>query len=429
MTSLFIYMNGYEVGEYMQHNSGAQEFRYCNSWYEHKNAIPLSLSLPLTDKIHKGDIVYNYFDNLLPDSLDIRSRIQTQFGAKTNQPFDLLTTIGRDCVGAIQLLSERTEIDVKKIEGTVLSDNEISNELKNYKALPLGMSKDFDFRISIAGAQEKTALLWHNNKWQRPVGTTPTTHILKLPIGKIDHAGIDLTDSVENEWLCLEILRAFGLPVPKTSIQQFEESKVLVVERFDRELAKDGSWIIRHPQEDMCQANGIASALKYESDGGPGIADIMKLLNASTQPENDRKQFMKSVFIYWLLGAIDGHAKNFSIFLKQGGRFELTPIYDVISAYPIAEKRQLEYQKINMAMALNGKNKHYAWNEIMPRHWFSESRKIGFPESEMQTIIDNTLNAINSVIDNVTSQLPDGFPDDIVNLIFDGIRKVTGKFY
>ncbi len=428
MASLFIYMNGYEVGEYIQRRNGAQEFIYSDSWLERRGAVPLSLSLPLTNKTHKGDIVYNYFDNMLPDSMDIRNRIQARFGIKTNQPFDLLSYIGRDCVGAIQLLSERTDVDVKKIEGTPLSENDIAEELKNYKTLPLGMSRDQDFRISIAGAQEKTALLWFDEKWQRPIGSTPTTHIFKLPIGRIEHADIDLTDSVENEWLCLELLRSFGLPVPAISIEKFEDTKVLVVERFDRELAKDGSWIIRHPQEDMCQANAIAPALKYESDGGPGIATIMELLKSSLQPDNDRKQFMQTVFLFWLLGAIDGHAKNFSIFLKQGGRFELTPIYDVISAYPLTKKRQVEYRNLKMAMALNGKNKHYTWHEIMPRHWFNESKKVDFPASEMQAIIDNTLGSIDTVIEEVTSRLPAGFPDDIAKPIFAGIIKAAAKF-
>lgn len=428
MASLFVYMNGYEVGEYIQRRSGAQEFIYSDSWLERKGAIPLSLSLPLTDKAHKGDIVYNYFDNLLPDSMDIRNRIQAKFGTKTNKPFDLLSIIGRDCVGAIQLLSERTEVDVKKIEGTPLSEKEIANELRNYKTLPLGMSSHQDFRISIAGAQEKTALLMHDGQWQRPIGATPTTHIFKLPIGRIEHAGIDLSDSVENEWLCMEILRAAGLSVPTVSIERFEDLKVLVIERFDREPAQDGSWIIRHPQEDMCQANGIAPALKYESDGGPGIATIMEVLKSSLRPEDDRRQFMKTVFLFWMLGAIDGHAKNFSIFLKQGGRFELTPVYDVISAYPLAKKRQIEYRKMNMAMALRGKNKYYRWDQIMPRHWFDEAKKVDFPEIEMKAIIDQTLSNIDSIIADVTTRLPTGFPDDITNPIFDGMRRSARKF-
>ena len=427
MASLFIYMNGYEVGEYIQHRSGAQKFIYCDDWLKNKSAVPLSLSLPLTDKIHKGDNVYNYFDNLLPDSLEIRQRIQSRFNAKTNRPFDLLAEIGMDCVGAIQLMSERAKVNVKKIEGEALTESDIAKNLKNYKTLPLGMSRDQEFRISIAGAQEKTALLWHNEQWQRPIGTTPTTHIFKLPIGKIEHAGIDLSDSVENEWLCLEILREFGLPVPAISIETFEDMKVLVVERFDRELSNDKTWIIRHPQEDMCQANGIAPALKYENEGGPGIAQIMELLKSSTHPEEDRRQFMTMVFLFWLLGATDGHAKNFSIFLKQGGRFQLTPVYDVISAYPLAEKRQLEYRKLNMAMALHGKNTHYAWHEIMMRHWFAEAKKVNFPEAEMQSIIDQTINNVDSVISNVSSRLPDDFPSEIVEPIFNGINKIIKK--
>jgi len=429
MASLFVYMNGYEVGEYIQRSNGAQEFVYSDSWLERKTAIPISLSLPLTEKTHTGDKVYNYFDNLLPDSADIRNRIQARFGAKTNQPFDLLSHIGIDCVGAIQLMSEKADVDVKKIECTPLSEKEIAENLRNYKTLPLGMSPDQDLRISIAGVQEKTALLWHENKWQRPLNTTPTSHIFKLPIGRIEHAGIDLSDSVENEWLCLEILREFGLPVPKVSIENFEDIKVLVVERFDRALHKDKTWIVRHPQEDMCQANGIAPSLKYESDHGPGIAPIMELLKSSINPEHDRKQFMKTIFLFWILGAIDGHAKNFSIFLKQGGRFKLTPVYDVISGYPLAAKRQIETKEMKMAMALHSKNTHYKLYEIMPRHWFSQARKVNFPESEMQTIIDETLQSIDSVILNVSKRLSHNFPDDIVTAIVDGIRKASGKHY
>jgi len=427
MASLFVYMNGYAVGEYIQRRSGAQEFIYNDDWLEHRAAMPLSLSLPLTDKTHKGDSVYNYFDNLLPDSIDIRNRIQARFGVNTNRPFDLLAQIGRDCVGAIQLLPEPAEIDIRHISGTQLSEHEIADELRNYRTLPLGMSREQPFRISLAGAQEKTALLWHEQAWQRPCGTTPTTHIFKLPIGKIEHSGIDLSDSLENEWLCIELLKRFGLPVPAVSIEHFEDIKVLVVERFDRELSSDSSWIIRHPVEDICQANGVAPGLKYESDGGPGIATIMELLKSSQRPEQDRKQFMKTVFLFWLLGAIDGHAKNFSIFLKAGGRFQLTPVYDVISAYPIAAKRQIEYRDMKMAMALHGKNTHYSWHEIMPRHWFDESGKVDFPAAEMQAVIDEVIDSMDSVIVDATSQLPADFPQEIAEPIFDGMKTAAGK--
>lgn len=429
MASLFVYMNGYEVGEYIQHKSGAQEFIYSDSWLDHgSRATPLSLSLPLTEKKHKGENVYNYFENLLPDNKDIRKRIQARLGAKTDQPFDLLSSIGKDCVGAIQLMTEQVDVDIKIINGIPLSENEIAKELKNYETLPLGMSKDNEFRISLAGAQEKTALLWHENKWQRPISTTPTTHIFKLPIGKIEQNGIDLSESVENEWLCLKILDKFGLTVPEVKIESFEDIKVLIVERFDRELAEDKKWIIRLPQEDMCQANAISSGLKYESDGGPGISTIMELLKSSIRPEEDRKSFMHRIFLFWLLGAIDGHAKNFSVFLKQGGRFNLTPVYDVISAYPLAAKRQIEFQDMKMAMALRSKNTHYVWQYMIPRHWLAQSKKVGFPETDMSEIIDESISNVDNVISNVSANLPNGFPKDISDPIFEGMKKAAAKF-
>ena len=116
------------------------------------------------------------------------------------------------------------------------------------------------------------------------------------------------------------------------------------------------------------------------------------------------------------------------IFLKPGGRFELTPVYDVISAYPLTKARQLEYRNLKMAMALHTKNTHYEWYEIMPRHWFDESKKIDFPDSEMLTIIENTLSKIETVIMEVNSKLPDGFPDNIASPIFDEMRKMARRF-
>jgi len=128
---------------------------------------------------------------------------------------------------------------------------------------------------------------------------------------------LDLSGSCENEWLCLNIMKAFGLPVPRSQIQYFGEIKVLIVERFDRRWSANRSWLIRLPQEDMCQALNIAPARKYENDGGPSILQIMSLLNGSSNAQADRKQFFKAQVIFWLLCAIDGHGKNFSLFLEQ----------------------------------------------------------------------------------------------------------------
>jgi serine/threonine-protein kinase HipA len=290
------------------------------------------------------------------------------------------------------------------------------------------MSENQDFRISLAGAQEKTAYLKLKDGWGRPRGATPTTHIFKLPIGRIENAGIDLSESVENEWLCLRVLDAFGVKVAAAEIAEFGDVKILAVERFDREFSEDKSWIIRHPTEDMCQANGVAPGLKYESAGGPGIAKIMSLLESSQRAEEDRKTFMKTVFIFWLMAAIDGHAKNFSIFIRRQGRFRLTPIYDVISAYPFVAKRQIQSKKLKMAMAVHGKNNQYVWDKILPHHWFDEAKKVKFPKSEMQIIIEDTISRIDEDVDKVYSSLRDDFPPHIAEPIFDGIKRAAKRF-
>ncbi|MFN2767851.1 HipA domain-containing protein, partial [Escherichia coli] len=82
----------------------------------------------------------------------------------------------------------------------------------------------------------------------------------------------------------------------------------------------------------------------------PGIEAIMKLLLGSRTTLEDRETFFKSQILFWMLAAIDGHGKNFSIFIEPGTSFRLTPLYDVMSAFPIFEARGIEVKKAKMAM-------------------------------------------------------------------------------
>jgi len=421
-TALGIWMNGHHVGELKKASDGALSFTYTEDWLAIPAARPISLSLPLRASSFKGDLVYNYFDNLLPDNNLIRDRIQARFRVTSSHPFDLLGAIGMDCVGAVQVAPyDDALVDVKTINGTPLSNTEIGKLLNNYRTAPLGMvDDDEDFRISIAGAQEKTALLWKEGQWCRPSGATPTTHIFKLPIGKIENSGMDLSESCENEWLCMKIAEAFGLPVSHSEVMVFDEVKALVVERFDRK--SDLDWIIRLPQEDMCQALGKSPNLKYEKDGGPGIRSIMELLLQSRESKRDRDNFYKTQVLFWLLAAIDGHAKNFSLFIEAQGRFQMTPLYDIMSAHPLVANKQLQSQKLKMAMALIGQNRHYHWQKIQPRHFPSTAMNVGFSEIKANDLFDEMMDKVDEVINDIEAQLPPNFPDAIATSIFDGIR-------
>ncbi|VDR27347.1 Serine/threonine-protein kinase HipA [Raoultella terrigena] len=180
-----------------------------------------------------------------------------------------------------------------------------------------------------------------DDRWCIPTATTPTTHIIKLPIGEIRQpdAVLDLSESVDNEYLCLALAQALGFAVPEAEIITTRSIRALAVERFDRRWAQENTRLLRLPQEDLCQAFGIPSSMKYESDGGPGIASIMAFLLGSSEALKDRDDFMKFIVFQWLIGATDGHAKNFSIFLQPGGSYRLTPFYDIISAFPLLAAR------------------------------------------------------------------------------------------
>lgn len=419
-----VWMNGLRVGSLTMSTTGALAFSYAPDWLETPGARPISLSMPLRHQAYSGEVAYNFFDNLLPDNKQIRDRIQARFKVPTSHPFDLLSAIGMDCVGAIQIAPEDIPLeDVRRIEGEPLSDPQIARLLGNYHTSPLGMAEEDgeEFRISIAGAQEKTALLWKEGTWHRPLGTTPTTHIFKLPIGKIEHSGMDLSESCENEWLCLKIAEAFGLPVCHSDVGVFDGVKALVVERFDRRLG-DG-WIMRLPQEDLCQALGYSPNIKYERDGGPGVGEIMRFLLHSREAKQDREVFFKSQVLYWLLAAIDGHAKNFSVFIEVDGRFRMTPLYDIMSAHPLVVNKQMQSKKMKMAMALIGKNRHYHWYSIQPRHFISTSKATGFNSETARRIFNETIDRIDAVVHQVEANLPKDFPESIARPTFDGIIK------
>ncbi|MDX7694083.1 HipA N-terminal domain-containing protein [Aeromonas caviae] len=168
MASLTVYMNGYRVGTFTKATNGAHQFQYDESWVKLPGSRPISLSMPLRQQRYQGDEAYNFFDNLLPDNPEVRNRVVARYQADSTQPFDLLSCIGQDSVGALQLVAQGRPVpDVKHIECKPLSDAELEQILTSYQqGIPLGMVREEDdFRISIAGAQEKTALLYLDNRW------------------------------------------------------------------------------------------------------------------------------------------------------------------------------------------------------------------------------------------------------------------------
>lgn len=417
-SALDVYVGSSRVGRYARAADGSTSFRYDPAWLGSDRAFPVSLSLPLSDRVWSGAGVNSVFDGLLPDDQAVRDKIAAREHAQSAGTFDLLATIGRDCAGALRFIPEGLDPgDPVQMHSRSVDDDEIAARIAALGTTPLGLyfSED-DFRISLAGVQEKTAFLRVDGRWHLPLGPTPTSHIFK-PALKQGPNGADFSDTPWNEWLCLRLCSAFGLEAAVAEVVMSGGKPVLVVERFDRRWQE--GILYRLPQEDMCQALGVPTSRKYQSDGGPGIGDILAFLNGAASPHEDRLRFMKAQIVFWLLGAIDGHAKNFSVFLTPGG-YMLTPLYDAMSAAPYPE---FSPHKIKLAMAI-GDKRHYRLKEIQPRHFYQTGQKAGLRPQDIDDLFADLLSRLDAVLNDGAAQAAlAGMPEATLHPVLDGVSK------
>lgn len=428
--TLALWANGEHVGRWTITARGDMELQYDAGWLASPRGRPISLSLPfnLNNEPLKGANVAHYFEGLLPDSDIIRKRVAARFKTGSTEAFDLLAAIGRDCVGALQLLPEgETPSGLDHIDGIVMDDEAIERHLLEVVTpdrFTGARDPDDDFRISLAGAQEKDAFLWWDGRWMKPRGATPTTHIFKLPLGLVGGRRADFSTSVDNEWLCLRLFKAYGLSTAQADIATFGKQRVLVVERFDRRVSSDGTRLFRLVQEDFCQATGTSPLVKYENEGGPGLRQLFTLVQQSLDAGRDLRALMASQILFWMLRAPDGHAKNFSIQLRAGttGRFRLTPMYDVMSAYPVIGEgpNQWAAQDLKLAMALLGKNRHYQTHDIQRRHFNSTARKVGYGENA-EPLLEELVARTPEVVAQVHAELPQGFSQQVADKVLGGL--------
>lgn len=421
---LRVFMNDRLVGHLAKEASGAVAFRYDESWLGWDSPIPISLSLPLREDPYRGESVAAFFENLLPDSPALRRRVAERVGAEGTDAVSVLAAIGRDCVGALRFVpaEDETEASARALQsdGEAVEDDEIARMLRNLVQAPLGLARDEDFRISVAGAQEKTALLYRDGRWIKPRGATPTTHILKPQIGVLPN-GIDLSRSVENELCCLRLAAAFGLTTAHAEMRTFGETQALVIERFDRLWTRNGR-LIRLPQEDCCQALGVPPSRKYESDGGPGLVDLIRLFAGSDTPAEDQDAVLKAQIVFWLVGATDGHAKNLSLFLYPRGQYRLAPLYDILTAQPSLDARLIARKQMKLAMSV-GSSRKYRIADITGRHFLETGIRAGLPPARVSAVIEQAADVAEDALRTARETLPAGFPEEIPAAVEAGVRQ------
>jgi serine/threonine-protein kinase HipA len=241
-------------------------------------------------------------------------------------------------------------------------------ELKQDSTAWLGTS--FTGQFSLAGAQAKTALIFQDGRWGVPSGSTPTTHIVKPAV-----AGFD--DHDLNEHLCLDAARRAGLLAARTRVARFGDESAVVVDRYDRHTRD--SEILRVHQEDLCQALSVPPSGKYQNEGGPGPADIAKLLRRVMPPrvaDEAVLRFADALIWNWLIAGTDAHAKNYSLLLADD-QVRLAPLYDVASALPYGTHEK----KLRLAMKVGGDSAVFPSRNT----WPGASRDLGL---DAETLLD-----------------------------------------
>ncbi|HTW42689.1 MAG TPA: type II toxin-antitoxin system HipA family toxin [Solirubrobacteraceae bacterium] len=357
--ALAIWLNQLHVATVERDRKGRLRLYYTDSAHEtFEGGTPvLSLNLPLTNERHPNARTRAFLDGLLPEG-EPRRAIAEDLDVPASDVFGLLAELGRDCAGAlvIQPAGDPPPSMPSTTAAEPLGDDELAELVANLRSAPLGVGRKV--RLSLAGVQEKLLLTrMPDGRWGRPIDGTPSTHILKPEIERF-------VNTVQNEAFCMRIAHHLGLDVAHVETTTIDERPVLVVQRYDRGVASDGS-VSRVHQEDFCQALGVDPDRKYQEDAGPSLAAIARVLQDVARNE-DTQSFLRALTLNIAIGNCDAHAKNFSLLHTDPGALRLAPLYDLMSTrlYPVDDKLAMyvdTVQKADRVTAERIVNEAAAW--------------------------------------------------------------------
>lgn len=345
MSRLAVWLYDKHVGTLRQDKSGRMSFSYVDA-----TTPALSLSMPVREQPYEHHFCESFFGGLLPESDQARQLIGRRFGVNGNNSFSLLSVIGDECAGAISIFpDDRKPPLASQAVAHKLSERELADHIRALPRRPLLVGVE-GIRLSLAGAGDKAAVCIVDGEVALPTGGCITTHILKPNISTIG-------DTVANEFFCMKLAARMGLMAAAVELRSAEDVEFLLIKRYDRHYDQAGNLARLH-QEDICQALGVVSAHKYQSEGGPSYKDCFELLRRVARPAIDRNRMIDYVIFNYLIGNVDAHGKNFSILHEPS--LVLAPLYDVLSTqiYPEVSNR--------LAMRVD---KYYEPERIVPRHW------------------------------------------------------------
>lgn len=388
MPELDAYLDGLLVGQFRQSTSGTITFHYDT---QAKTRTPISLSMPRTLPDHRQRAARPYLAGLLPDNPGALAAIARAYQTSPSSLFGMLTGVGRDVPGALQLLVPGDDSDDTPNgapTGDAVDDMAIADLLTTaVEVYRDGRStRDTEFRFSLPGAQAKIALTkTSDGQWMVPDRRTPTTHILKPSSSDQPLPDMDVAESIT-----LEAARRLGLHVADTTTWHAPDGSLsaLVVERYDRRYDQTGS-IRRLHQEDLTQALSVPPEKKYQEQGGPGVGKVGELIRQRINPRDQQAValafFEGFVFNIATLGT-DAHAKNYSLLLDQD-RVSLAPLYDLLSAALYYDETK-ESRRLRPSMWVDGER---SFERATPENLAREGRRLGLSDEQARASVHRVL--------------------------------------
>lgn len=299
-----------------------------------RGARVLSLALPVEADV-PVERSTQFWRGLLPEGPAL-GRVAQQLRLSTNDAFGLLRELGRDCAGALVIVPPGED---RRLQPAIewLDERGLANWIDSLPTNPLGLDRDGEVRLSLAGVQDKLVVCVDPDTGAigKPLHGTPSTHVLKPPSFRVEGVGPPRTPSiVANEAFCMQLARTVGLAVARVDVRRVAGEHSLLVERYDRR--RDGDRVLRIHQEDACQALAIDPLHKYEANGGPSLASVGQLVRSfAAEPLRDLYRLLDVTVLNVVIGNLDAHGKNVS-FVHEGDEVSLAPAYDLVAvaAYP-----------------------------------------------------------------------------------------------
>lgn len=405
MSVLDLWLDGKFAGKLMRGERGHVEFLYDEAYRQDPGSTPLSVSIPKAAVGHAPDHVMPWLSNLLPDSDEVRARWAAKFNERRSDAFTLLAHMGEDAPGSVQVVPEGV---VPSNAGAVsaLSERDIARRVRAILIDPdhwVDDGDDDESRFSLGGNQGKFALARIDGEWFEPNGRASSTHIVKP--GMVLAPGRTNTEVQAVEFVTMRAARVAGIRAAAVDIMEFDGVPAFVTTRYDRSIAFDGA-VTRIHQEDFCQALSVLPARKYEEDGGPTMADMVRLVGSVSSPayRRDDQRALAELFAFNLLVAgVDAHAKNHSL-LHVGPVTRLAPAYDLISAHGIWDQDRVTYK--SSAAVQYGKERPY--RKITGRNLARTADVLGVPRPELAELLDRVACVLPGAFEDAITQLPEG---------------------